>query len=103
MPHRGGTKSEVAHKWGDWLDHPCRPGGPQCLRAGNKIRSGSQMGRLSRSPHPSMGSPTPQSGGQNQMWPINGQIGYVTPAVSGVPNTSATSDFVVRFETLWAP
>ena len=45
-----GTKSEVAHKWADWLHNPCRLGG----------------------------SPTLQSGGQNQKWPTSGQIGYIT-------------------------
>ena len=48
-----GTKSEVAHKWTNWLHHPCRLGG----------------------------SPTLQSGGQNQRWPTNGRIGYITHAV----------------------
>ena len=48
--------SEVAHKWADWLHNPCR-----------------------------LGSPTLQSGGQNQKWPTSGQIGYITPAVWGSP------------------
>ena len=29
-----------------------------------------------------------QSGGQNQTWPTSGQIGYLTPAVSGIPTAS---------------
>ena len=33
-----GTKSEVAHKWADWLHDPCHLGGPQCFKAGKKIR-----------------------------------------------------------------
>ena len=44
-----GTKSEVAHKWADWLHHPCRMGGPQRFRAGNKIRRGPQVGGLATS------------------------------------------------------
>ena len=28
------------------------------------------------------------SGGQYQGWPTSGRIGYITPAISGVPNPS---------------
>ena len=32
-----GTKSAVAHKWGDWLHNPCRLGGvPNALERGTK-------------------------------------------------------------------
>ena len=65
MPPRGtptaserGAKSEVAHKWARWLHNPCRLGG----------------------------SPSLQSGGQNQKWPTSGQGGYITPAASGYPH-----------------
>ena len=54
-----GAKSEVAHKWARWLHHPCH-----------------------------LGDPPPQSGGQNQQWPMNGQGGYITPAASGIPTAS---------------
>ena len=47
LPPRGspllqsrGAKSEVAHKWARWLNHPCRLGDPHRFRAGGKIRSG---------------------------------------------------------------
>ena len=40
------------------------------------------------SPLPSRGSPPLQSGGQNQKWPTCGQGGYVTLAVSGIPNAA---------------
>ena len=80
-----GAKSEVAHKWANWLPHPCRIGEPHRLRAGGKIRSGPQVGKLATSPLPYRGAPPPQSGGQNQKWPTSGQIGYLTPAVSGSP------------------
>ena len=83
-----GAKSEVAHKWANWLPHPCRIGEPHRLRAGGKIRSGPQVGKLATSPLPYRGSPPPQSGGQNQKWPTSGQIGYLTPAVSGSPTAS---------------
>ena len=36
----GGTKSQVVHKWADWLHHPCHMGGPHRFRAGDTIRSG---------------------------------------------------------------
>ena len=83
-----GPESEVAHKWANWLPHPCRIGEPHRFRAGGKIRSGPQVGKLATSPLPYRGSPPLQSGGQNQKWPTSGQIGYLTPAVSGSPTAS---------------
>ena len=83
-----GAKSEVAHKWAKWLPHPCRTGDPHRFRAGGKIRSGPQVGKLATSPLPYRGAPPLQSGGQNQKWPTSGQIGYLTPAVSGIPTAS---------------
>ena len=80
-----GAKSEVAHKWANWLPHPCRIGDPHRFRAGGKIRSGPQVGKLATSPLPYRGAPRLQSGGQNQKWPTSGQIGYLTPAVLGIP------------------
>ena len=55
-----GADSEVAHKWARWLNNPCRP----------------------------RGSPSLQSGGQNQKWPTSGQRGYIAPAAWGVPTAS---------------
>ena len=83
-----GAKSEVAHKWANWLPHPCRIGEPHRFRAGGKIRSGPQVGKVATSPLPYRGAPPLQSGGQNQKWPACGQIGYLTPAVSGSPTAS---------------
>ena len=80
-----GAKSEVAHKWAKWLPHPCRIGDPRRFRAGGKIGSGPQVGKVATSPLPYRGSPPLQSGGQNQKWPTSGQSGYLTPAVSGIP------------------
>ena len=85
---RRGAKSEVAHKWAKWLPHPYRIGEPHHCRAGGKIRSGPQVGKVATSPLPYRGSPPLQSGGQNQKWPTSGQIGYLTPAVSGSPTTA---------------
>ena len=59
----GGAKSEVAHKWAKWLPHPCRIGDPHHFRAGGKIRSGPQVGKMATSPLPYRGSPPLQSGG----------------------------------------
>ena len=83
-----GAKSEVAHKWAKWLRHPCCLGDPHRFRAGGKIKSGPQVGKVATSPLPSRGSPLLQSGGQNQKWPTKGQSGYVTLAVSGIPTAS---------------
>ena len=83
-----GTKSEVAHKWAKWLPHPCRIEDPHRCRAGGKITSGPQVGEMATSPLPYRGAPPLQSGGQNQKWPTSGQIGYLTPAVSGSPTAA---------------
>ena len=83
-----GAKSEVAHKWAKWLPHPCRIGDPHRFRAGGKIRSGPQVGKVATSPLPYRGPPPLQSGGQNKKWPTSGQSGYLTPAVSGIPTAS---------------
>ena len=89
---RGGIKSEVAHNWAKWLPHPCRIGDPHRFRAGGKIRSGPQVGEMATSPLPYRGSPPLQSGGYNQKWPTSGQIGYLTPAVLGIPTASERGD-----------
>ena len=92
LPYRGapplqsskrGAKSEVAHRWAKWLPHPCRIGEPHRCRAGGKIRSGPQVGKLATSPLPYRGAPPLQSGGQNQKSPTSGRNGYLVPAVDG--------------------
>ena len=83
-----GSKSEVAHKWAKWLPHPYRIGDPHRFKAGGKIKSGPEVGKVATSPLPSRGSPPLQSGGQNQKWPTSGQNGYLTPAISGIPTAS---------------
>ena len=83
-----GAKSEVAHKWARWLHHPCHLGDPHRFRAGGKIRSGPQMGKVATSPLPPRGSPPLRRGGQNQKWPISGEGGYIIRAASGIPATS---------------
>ena len=100
-----GAKSEVAHKWANWLPHPCRIGDPNRCRAGGKIRSGPQVGKLATSPLPYRGSPPLQSGKQNQKWPTSGQTGYLTPAVSGIPTAverGATSEVAHKWAK-WLP
>ena len=62
-----------AHKWAELLCKPCILGGP------------SKNSKVATSPLPSRG---PKSGGQNQKWPTSGLGGYITPAVSRVPNAS---------------
>ena len=100
-----GAKSEVAHKWAKWLPHPCRIGDPHRFRAGGKIRSGPQVGKVATSPLPYRGSPPLQSGGQNQKWPTSGQSGYLTPAVSGIPTASerGTKSEVAHKWAKWLP
>ena len=52
-----GTKSEMAHMWAQYLPNPYRLKDPQC-----------------------------SARGQNQKWPTCEHSGYLTPAVSGIPN-----------------
>ena len=78
----------MAHVWARWLLNPCRLGGPLCFRAGGRIRNGPQVGKLATSHLPYRGAPPLQSGGQNQKWPTSGQLGYLTPAVSGIPTAA---------------
>ena len=98
-----GAKSEVAHLWGKWLRHPCRLGDPHRCRVGGKIRSGPIIGKVATSPMPSRGSPPLESGGQNQKWPISGQSGYVTLAVSGIHTASerGAKSEVAHFWAKW--
>ena len=83
-----GAKSEMVHLWAKGLRHPCHLGVPNRFRAGGKIRSGPLVGKVATSPLPSPESSSLQSCGQNQKWPICGQSGYVTPAISGIPIAS---------------
>ena len=75
----------MAHEWATWLHNPCRLGGPHRLRAGGKIRSGPQVGKVATSPLPPGGTPSLQSVGQNRKWPTSGQGGYITLAAWGLP------------------
>ena len=68
-------KSEVAHKWAKWLRQPCRVGDRHRFRAGGKIRSGSQVGKVATSPLPSRGCPPLQSGGgEIRSGPLVGKV-----------------------------
>ena len=40
------TKSELGHNWAMRLHNPCRLGGPRCFTAGDKVRSGQQVGSV---------------------------------------------------------
>ena len=75
-----GTRSNVPRKRANGLHHPCRMGGPQHFRAGNKITSAPHVGGLAASPLPYGGSPTLRNGEQDQTCPAWGRIGYITLA-----------------------
>ena len=100
-----GTKSKVAHKWAEFLHHPCVLGGPQTRgqsqrwptsgqnsyitptygrvpKQGDKVKGGPQGGGIATSPLRLGG---PQTRTQSQRWPTGGRNGYITPAFSGVP------------------
>ena len=87
---KGGTKSEVAHKWAHWLHHLCHPGGGggQRFKAGDRSKNCPQVGGLATETLPCGGSPTIKNGGQCQEWPISGWIGNITLAIWGVLRAS---------------
>ena len=60
-----GAESEVAHKWARWLRNPCRLGGPHRFKAGGKIRSGPQVGKVATEPLPPRGPHRLRAGGKN--------------------------------------
>ena len=75
----------MAHQWVGWLHKPCRLGAPHRLRAGVRIKSGPQVGKVATYPLPPRGSPALESGGENQKWSRTGLCGYITLAALGVP------------------
>ena len=95
LPYRGGPPLQSGGQNQKWPTSgqigyltPAVSGIPTASNRGGKIRSGPQVGEMATSPLPYRGSPTLQSGGQNQKWPTSGQIGYLTPAISGIPTAS---------------
>ena len=64
---------------------PAVSGIPAASERGAESEVAHKLGKVATSPLPYRGSPPLQSGGQNQNWPTSGQIGYLTPAVSGIP------------------
>ena len=58
------AKVEVAKEWADWLHHSFYMGGPQHLRARDKIKLGAEVGTLAMSTQPYGVSPTLYSLGQ---------------------------------------
>ena len=46
------TKSAMAHKWTGCLHYPCRLGGPQRFKEGDKVSSGPQVGQVATYPLP---------------------------------------------------
>ena len=71
-----GAKSQVDHKWAQWVHNPCRLGGPQGFRAGEKIRSGPQGASGYITPA-AYGVSKASERGQNQKGPISGPMGLV--------------------------
>ena len=76
----------MAHEWAAWLPNPCHPANLHGFGVGSKINTGPQMREWLCDRHREEGSPTLQSGEQNQNWPTKGQIRYLTRAVWAEPN-----------------
>ena len=60
------------------------------------------MGRLATELLSSRGSPTLQSGGQNQQYPTKGRLGYITPAISGGGGGGLHSGTISEVAHKWA-
>ena len=63
-------------------------GDPKPSQRGGNINNGPQGGGLATQTLSSGGPPMLRSCGQYQGWPTSGRIGYITPAIWGVPNAS---------------
>ena len=73
----------MAQKWAHWLHNPCCLGGvPNALEQGTKSVVAHKwafwLHDTSR-----LGVPGALEQGPNQHWPKSGQIGYITPGVTG--------------------
>ena len=83
-----GAESEVAHKWARWLHNACRQGGTHRFRAGNRFRSGQQVGKVATQPLPSRGSPPLQGGRHNAEVAHKSARWVHNPCCLGVPTAS---------------
>ena len=81
-------KLEVAHLWAKWLRHSCRLGDPHRCRAGAGNQTWPTCGQIGYVTPAVSGIPTAAKRGKNQKWPTCGQSGYVTPVLSGTPTAS---------------
>ena len=69
-------KSIVTQKWADWRHYAYQPQGPQCLRAGDKISSGPQVGILATQPLSPKGHYNFRAREKMSSGPQVGYIGY---------------------------
>ena len=80
-----GEKNTNGHMWAQWLPNPCHLGGPQCFGRGTSSEMAHMWAQWLANPcH--LGGPQCSARGQNQKWPTCGHSGYVSPAISGVPD-----------------
>ena len=82
-----GAESEVDHKWARWLPNPRRLGGPHRFRAGGRIRSGPQVGKVATNPCRLGGPHRFRAGGRirsgsSQKWKILFFWGHATKCIS---------------------
>ena len=70
------TKSEVDHNWAQSPHDPCRLGSPT-LQSGKQNQKWTTSGSSGDITPAVWGVPTLQSGGQNQKWPMSGPSGYM--------------------------
>ena len=85
----GEQNQNRAHMWAVWLHNPCCLGGPQCFKAGDKNNMRAHMlADWLRHPCCLQGPEHITAGNKIRIGPKSGRIGYITLAVSGVPNAS---------------
>ena len=115
-----GTKSKVPHKWAELLHHPCvlrgsqprgqsqrwPPSGQNCyitlafLGSPNKETKSKVPQKWAELLHPPCVLGGPQTRGQSQRWPANGQNCYITPASRGSPNKETKSKVAHKWAEL---
>ena len=90
----------MAHKWALWLHHPCRPGGPQRFKAGDKIRSAHKWAAWLHHPYCLRGPQRFKAGDRINSGP---QVDIHHSRRPGVPNTSEqrTKSKVAHMWTNW--
>ena len=70
-----GVRSEVRHKWADWLRNPCHLGSRKHFTEGDNIKSGLQLGH----------NPRRLAVPKDSKKQTKSEVGYISPTALGGP------------------